>query len=115
METQVISGIALMYFQSWLKRFNWYKAFVTAFPAADKYVHRLVAALGSFLVALGITYSMTGDSSSGWQVVLNIPNADALVSAVWNFVQVFVTQQAAYDMTRRPAIMPHDQPASEKK
>ena len=112
METSVMSGIVLMYMQSWLKRLDWYKAFVTAFPAADKYVHRMVAALGSFIVALGITYTMTGDATNGWQLTLGIPNASALLQAAWAFVQVFVSQQVAYDVTRRPMDMPHDQPAT---
>ena len=112
METQVFSGIVLMYFQSWLKRFDWYKKFVTTFPAADKYVHRAVAGLGSLIIALGITYTVTGDTAAGWHVVLNIPNANDLMIAAWNFVQVYVSQQVSYDMTRRPAAMPHDQPAA---
>lgn len=112
MDTEIFSGVVLMYAQSFLKRFEWYKAFVTAFPAADKYVHRMVAGLGSLIVALGITYTLTGDSAAGWHVTFDIPNADTLLKASWSFIKVFTTQQVSYDMTRRPAAMPHDQPAT---
>lgn len=109
--TSVLVGIAVMYFQSWLKRFDFYKAFVKAFPAADKYVHRMIAGLVSLFAAIGITYTMTGDSLAGWVLTLNIPNQATLVDAALTFVKVFIAQQGAYDMTRRPAAMPHDQPA----
>lgn len=112
--TSVMSGVILMYAQSWLKRFNWYKAFVKAFPAADKYVHRLVAGLGSLIAAIGITYTMTGDAAAGWVLTFNIPNMETLQAAVLTFLNVFITQQVAYDATRRPAAMPHDKPAEVK-
>jgi len=105
------AGVVLMYVQAWLKRFEFYKKFVTAFPTADKYVHRAVAGLGSFVAAVGITYTMSGDWSAGWQVSFDIPNGPELLEATWAFVNVFVSQQVAYDATRRPAAMPHDQPA----
>lgn len=110
--TSVMSGVILMYIQSWLKRFDWYKAFVTRFPMADKYVHRMVAALGSFFMVLGVTYTVTGDRSVGWMLQLQIPNQENLVHAIWTFLVSFFSQQVAYDATRRPPSMPHDQPAS---
>lgn len=116
METEgyTLVGIVLMYFQSWLKRFEWYKAFVTAFPAADKYVHRMVAALTAFVAAVGITYTMTGDSAAGWQVAIAIPNQAALLESARAFLTVFISQQFAYDISRRPAAVPHDRPAEQK-
>ena len=109
------AGVVLMYIQSWLKRFGWYKKFVTAFPAADKYVHRMVAGLGSFLTAVGITYTAQGDWATGYMIGIAIPSGPQLLEAVWAFVNVFVSQQVAYDATRRPAVMPHDLPASTAK
>ena len=108
------AGALVMYVQSWLKRFGWYKQFVVAFPAADKYVHRTVAGLGSFVAAVGIHYTMQGDASSGWQIGIMIPNVTTLMHGAWDFVNVFIFQQLAYDVTRRPAAMPHDQSAKEK-
>src|SRR5688572_17264312 len=105
------AGALIMYVQAWLKRFGWYKKFVTAFPAADKYVHRMVAAVGAFIAAVGIHYTFQGDASTGWQVHINIPNATQLWHGAWDFVNVYIFQQLSYDVTRRPAAMPHDQPA----
>ena len=117
--TSVTAGVIIMYLQSQLKHFDFYKRFIVAFPAADKYVHRIVAGFFSFCAALGITYVVTGDAATGWHVGFDIPNQAALVTSVFGFIKSFVTtftaQQVAYDTTRRPAVMPHDQPAAEPK
>lgn len=105
------AGALIMYVQSWLKRFDWYKRFVTAFPAADKYVHRMVAGVGSFIAAVGIHYTIGGDSALGWDLHVRIPNLTQLAHGAWDFVNIFIFQNLAYDATRRPVAMPHDQPA----
>lgn len=106
------AGALIMYVQAWLKRFEFYKKFVTAFPMADKYVHRSIAGIGAFIAAVGIHYTMQGDAATGWHLHITIPNAQQLMHGVWDFVNVFIFQQLSYDVTRRPAAMPHDQSAS---
>ena len=105
------AGALIMYTQRWLKRFDWYSRFVIAFPAADKYVHRGIAGLGAFVAAVGIHYTFQGDSASGWQLHINIPNVSGLMHGTWDFVNIYIFQELSYDVTRRPAAMPHDQKA----
>lgn len=113
METDVLpvltSAGLIFYFMRWLKTFDWYSKFVEAFPLADRWVHRMVAGLGSLFAALGIAVAYHGDISAGWEINIQIPNLSTLISAGWHWVQVFTAQQVIYDGTRRPAAMPHDQ------
>lgn len=103
-ETEVVpylaAGALIMYVQRWMKRFGWYQRFVEAFPAADKRVHQLVAAVGALIAALGIHYTFQGDASSGYQLHVNIPNLTQLAHGGWDFLNVYIFQNLAYDATR---------------
>jgi hypothetical protein len=116
METEVMPTLTaaglIFYLMRYLKTFEIYGRFVKAFPLADRWVHRLVAGIGSLIAALGITTAFHGDASAGWQISISIPNADTLLHACWQWVSVFTAQQFAYDSTRRPTAMPHDQPVT---
>lgn len=103
-----ILGLFVMQFQQWLKRFNWYASFVDKFPATDKYVHKSVAGLISLVSALGVTWTATGGLSTGGHIIIDYPSVAAMGSVLWNFTVTYVTQNYAYDSTRRPATMPHD-------
>ncbi len=106
-------GALIMYAQRALKRFDWYSKFVTAFPAADRWVHRIVAGALAFIAAVGIHYTWQGDATTGWNIHIAIPNLAALGHGTWDFVNVYIFQQLSYDVTRRPPGMPHDQPVTD--
>jgi hypothetical protein len=103
----------VVYAQRFLKTRAWYNRFVVAFPMADRWVHRLVAGLGALITALGVTWTFTGSYDVGWHLQGDIPSLSAMTLALWAWFKVFVMQQLMYDMTRRPAAMPHDQKASD--
>jgi len=108
----VVLGMIVMYLQRYLKKFDWYGRFVTAMPLADRWMHRIVAGTFSLFAALGIQYTASGDAATGWQISLGIPAVSTLLDAAWSWVQTFTIQQIAYDATRRPPAMPHDQPVT---
>lgn len=116
MDTEVMSTLTsagmIFYFMRYLKTFDAYGQFVKAFPLADRWVHRMVAGMGSLIAALGMTVAYHGDASTGWQINISVPNLETLLHAGWQWVQVFTAQQMAYDATRRPPSMPHDQPVT---
>lgn len=109
-ETEVVpylaSGALIMYVMRWLKHFDWYQRFVEAFPAADKRVHQAVAGVGALIAAFGIHYTFQGDANAGWQLHVSIPNLTELMHGGWDFVNVYIFQNLAYDATRRPLSMP---------
>lgn len=116
MEAEVMSTFTaaglIFYLMRYLKTFDVYGRFVKAFPLADRWVHRLVAGIGSLIAALGITIASHGDAATGWQISIGIPDLGTLAGAAWHWVQVFTAQQMAYDATRRPEEMAHDQPVT---
>lgn len=103
-----VLGLMVTQFQGWLKRFSWYGTFVDKFPATDKYVHKFIAGLFSLVAALGVTWTATGSLATGGVVTIGYPGIAAMGSVVWNFAITYITQNYAYDSTRRPAAMPHD-------
>jgi hypothetical protein len=116
METEGVSLFTaaglIFYLMKYLKTFGLYQRFVSAFPLADKWVYRLVAGVGSLIAALGISLAYHGDATTGWQVSISIPNLNTLGEGIWHWIQVFTAQQLAYDISRRPESMPHDQPVT---
>lgn len=109
----LITGGLIVYAQRWMKSFQWYQQFVKAVPGADRWAHRIVAAVGSLLGALGIVLTWQGDPLTGWTVTAAVPALSVLLRGGLNFLVTFGTQQIIYDMTRTrpgaelaPAIAP---------
>jgi hypothetical protein len=100
MPTLVGSAI-VVYTQRYLKSFPWYRVWVDNFPLADKYVHRIVAGVGSLITTLGISIAFTGDWNVGWHFEGTIPPATALALGVWAWIKLYVLQQMIYDMTKQ--------------
>lgn len=103
------SAALIMYAMRYLKTFDFYGRFVEAFPAADRWVHRMVAGVGALVAAIGIHVSFQGDFNTGWTFHGTIPDINTIIHGGWDWTKVYVLQQFAYDTTRRPAAMPHDQ------
>lgn len=95
--TAFIAGMLIYFFQKWLKSHDWYCKFVETFPAANKWVHRGVAAIGAGVATLGIMYSFSGDWNQGWHIGIDIPNGQALLQAGWTWIAAFTTQQSLYE------------------
>lgn len=97
-----LSGIACIYFiQKWAKTFGWYARFVQAFPGADKWAHRAFAAVCTFVVAVGIHASFSGDAGAGWAIHITIPNLETLMHGAQDFIVSFPLQQWFYDAANR--------------
>ncbi len=106
------SAAVIVYIQKYLKgsrlTSEWYAKFVAAVPGSDKWAHRIIAGLGSFVAALGIHMTFAGDFNNGWTFAGQIPNGWELLHATGDFIKVFALQQWAYDSSRRPDTMHHD-------
>ena len=100
-QTSFIAGLVINSLMQYAKTFNAYSRFVTAFPAADKWVHRFVAGLWSAVAAVGIVVSTTGDAQTGWVIQATVPSVAAMTNALMTFVTTFTVQQYAYQSTRR--------------
>lgn len=92
----------VVYAQRWMKTQDAYREFIVAFPGADKWAHRAVAAVGALAAAIGIHWTYTGAWETGWQIHLAIPAGWTLLHGLTDFTKVFVLQQLAYDATRQP-------------
>lgn len=99
-----VFGLIVMMFQDWLKRFNWYGTFVRNFPAADKYVQKMIAAVFSLVAAVGVTLSAHGSLTTGGQITIAYPEAHVMAAGVWNFVVTYVAQNFAYRSTRESVL-----------
>ena len=108
-QTSFVAGLVINSFMQFLKKFDWYGKFVTAFPMADKWVHRAFAAVWTAVATVGIVVSFTGDASTGWTVQATVPSVNAMANALMTFVTTFTVQQYAYQSTRRDnnALPPH--------
>jgi len=106
------SGALIMYAQRWLKSRENYMKLVQAIPMADKWIHRIVAATGAFVAAIGIHVTFAGTFDAGWTFHGTIPNGWELLHGAGDVVKVYILQQLSYDATRKPMGMPHDQPSA---
>ena len=106
------SAAVIVYIQKFLKSSSltsdMYAKYVAMVPGADKWAHRIIAGIGSFIAALGIHMTFAGDFSHGWNFAGTIPNGWELLHASADFIKVFALQQWAYDSSRRPEAMHHD-------
>jgi hypothetical protein len=108
------AAATIVYIQKWLKSFGWYSALVQAIPGADKWAHRTVAGVGSFIAAVGIHLSFSGDWTAGWTFHGSIPDGWTLLHASGDWFKVYVLQQYTYDSSRRPEAMHHDISAEDR-
>ncbi len=101
--TEVVPYLAssgsIMYLQRCLKGHPLYQRFVAAFPGADKWAHRFIAAVGALIAAVGIGYTFDWTAAAGGQVLITIPNLTALRHGLWDFSVVYLFQQGWYDAT----------------
>lgn len=102
-QTSIVVGIFVMYIQRWLKKFSWYSALIQKFPMADKRVHQLIAGVIAFVTAIGVSYTWAVGVDGVRHLTIDIPSNQALLDAAWNWATVYITQNFAYDATRRPA------------
>ena len=104
-----LSGAAaIMYVQRWLKSFDWYAAFVRAVPGADKWANRIVAGVGSLIVALGIHWAFSGNLIEGGTLTVQIPKLVELSHGFFDWGKLYVLQQWAYESTSRAALVAKD-------
>lgn len=96
----------VVYAQKWMKTRPLYTTLVEQFPGANKWAHRLVAALGATIAALGIHVSFAGDYQSGWTFHGSIPDLWTMVHAGSDWVKVYVLQAIVYDATKQPPYSP---------
>jgi len=99
------TSLAIVYIQkamkySWLTR-SAYDSFVSHVPGADKWAHRLVAAVGALWVALGLHFVYEGAPDVGYQFHLITPAVTSMLHGVGDFVKVFLLQQGMYDATQK--------------
>lgn len=108
----LISSALIFYAQQWMKERGGYQAFVTAFPGADKWAHRVTAGLFALIAAVGIHYTLDGACSfaDGCRGTFEIPDGWTVLHGVWEWAKVYVGQQALYDMTR--TTRPNSQPST---
>lgn len=95
----VVSAAIIAYLQKTLKKFGFYQSFVKSFPGSDKWAHRAFAAVASFIAAVGVNYTWTGDYSTGWNLSVDIPGGMILLQGVWDWTKIYIFQQLAYDVT----------------
>lgn len=98
------SAVLIVYAQKFMKTRDVYIKFVESMPGADKWAHRLIAAIGVAVSAAGIHYTYMGDYTTGWIVHINIPDIWTVLHGLTDFVKLYTLQQFAYDVTRRPAV-----------
>lgn len=98
--TTLTGAAIVVYLQRYMHTREWYQKIITALPVADKYLHRTVAALGSLLVMLGITWTFTGSWDAGWHVTIDTPAGTALLLGIWAWFKTYVLQQIVYDATK---------------
>lgn len=96
----ITSSAVIVYIQRWCKQFNWYKLFIEKVPIADKYLHRAIAGIASFIAAIGIHITFDGDMNTGWKVAGFIPDVWTMIHGTWEFISVFALQQYMYDSSK---------------
>lgn len=97
-----LTGAALVFYaQKFLKTLPAFRKLVDAFPMANKWIHRWIAALGSLITMLGITVTFTGSWDAGWHISGEIPALSAMALALWAWFKIYLTQQMFYEITRK--------------
>lgn len=98
-----IGGI-IFKLQQVLKARQNYQRFVTTFPGADKWAHRIIAGAFSLLAASGIHYTLDGGCSfaDGCRGTFSIPDGMTLLHGLWEWTKVYMVQQGWYDFTSTP-------------
>lgn len=101
------TSVVLIYFaQKYLKTLPAYATFVEMMPGAAKWAHRIVAAIGATIAAIGIHVTFDGNATEGWHFAGTIPDVWTMAHAGWDWIKVFAGQQAIYEMTKpRPWTM----------
>jgi hypothetical protein len=91
--------------QDWVKTQQWYRRLVKAFPGADKWAHRSVAGLGSFVTGVGIHWTYTGSLLAGGVFTAQLP---PLLNILSNLVHtgsdvggIYIMQQVIYMIAHR--------------
>lgn len=92
------SAATIIYIQKWLKTRDVYRRFITAFPAADKYGHWLVAGVMSLVAAAGIHYTYIGTLETGGQLVFNIPAFTVIIHGISDWFKVYILQHFGHDL-----------------
>ena len=110
----VTSAILIVYAMKWAKSQAWYQKLCAMAPGADRWFHRTVAAIGAFIAAIGVHVVFDGNATAGYTFHGTIPPLMAMVSAGWDWVQVFAMQQLAYDASRKPASMAVEQAINDR-
>lgn len=115
LRSMTLSAIAIVYVQKWMKRRAWFQRFIVAFPGANKYAHRVVAATGALLTMAGVHYTFAGTLLGGATYTIQLPPLQQMISALLHssvdFGGIFGLQQVIYDATRQPPYPPAPPPA----
>lgn len=104
---QMMAASVFVYFlMKWLKSLDWYMKLVKEFPASDAWTYRIVAAVLSFIAAVGVNVMVQPDPvSGGWMVAATIPHPMKIWESVslFDWGTVFGVQQYVYESTRTAA------------
>lgn len=99
----ITAAAVVVYFQRALKGFKWYKNFVDALPGADKWAHRLFAAIGALVAAVGIHVTFTGSILAGGTFTGTYPDLWTMLHGLGEWIRLYIFQQLAYDATKDKA------------
>lgn len=114
LRSMTLSAIAIVYVQKWMKRRPWFQRFIVAFPGANKYAHRVVAAAGALLTMAGVHYTFSGSVLGGATYTIQLPPLQQMISSLLHssvdFGGIFGLQQVIYDATRQPPYPPTPPP-----
>jgi hypothetical protein len=102
----VASGMALYYFQKWLKQRPQYAKFVELFPGTDKWAHRFVPFAGAVLATCGIHYTWNGTLFGGGVIIVTLPPLQQIAAGLGHFGfdvgGIYGIAQTCYECSRLP-------------
>jgi len=96
--SQVTSAALVIYGLQLAKSIPWVAKVITWVPMKDAHVHRLLAAGGALVTAVGIHYVFEGNADIGWHLHFEIPPMVTIRHDLWEFAKAYAFQQTGYNL-----------------